>query len=112
MKYMIIFDVIIAVLGIYLVYTALRMNQMQKISTLLVNQDAIAKCRDKKGFIQSVYKKMAGFGAGSIVFGALGCINDTICDFGRAYNIVSVCVYFVAWFLFSREMRKDREKFF
>lgn len=112
MDYIIIFDVIIAFLGVYLLYSALQMKRTQKISTLIVNKDVIARCRDKKSFIESVYRKMALFGIISIVFGICGCIDDMVYSFGRTYDIVSVLLYLVAWFLFSREIRNESGKYF
>ena len=52
MDFMLIFDLVIAGLGLYLIYSSLKMRQTGELSTIVVNQADMARCRDKGGFIE------------------------------------------------------------
>ena len=112
MNYIIIFDVIIAALGLYLIYSAQKMKNTGEICEILLNREETKKCKDKQGFICKIYKKTCLFGTLSVLFGIFGCVNDTLYPFGRLYDIGSVAIYLIAWFWFSRELRSARGDFF
>ncbi len=112
MNYILIFDVIIAALGIYLVFSAWKMKITGEISTLIINSLEISRCKDKESFIASIYSQTIIFGMVSLIFGLLGCINDTVYALGSVFDIGGVVVFIVAWLWFTREVRKKKEQFF
>lgn len=112
MNFILIFDVIIAGLGVYLIYSAWQMKRTGEISTVIINSIEIARCKDRKSFIDSIYNQTVIFGMISLVFGLLGCINDTVYPLGKLFDIGGVVVFIVAWLWFTREVRKKKEKFF
>ena len=112
MNFMVVFDVVIAVLGIYLIYSAIQMKKTGEISNVIVNPEEIAKCKNKRGFIDFIYDKVMLFGVVSLVFGILGGINDGVYSFGKIFTVISVSVFVLAWFWFSNQLRKGRDKFF
>lgn len=57
MNLVLIFDVIIAGLGIYLIYSAFQMKKTGEISNVIINELEVTKCKDRKSFIQSIYNQ-------------------------------------------------------
>lgn len=112
MNFILIFDVIIAGLGVYLIYSAWQMKRTGEISTVIINSIEIARCKDKKSFIDNIYKQTVIFGMISLIFGLLGCINDAVYPLGKIFDIGGVVVFLMSWLLFTREVRKKKEIFF
>ncbi len=112
MDYIVIFDVIIVILGVYLIYAALQMKRTGEISTVIINRMEIGNCRDKRGFIDRIYKQTLIFGGVALAFGILGGVNDMVFSLGRVYDIGSVIVFLIVWFWFTKAIRKGRTEFF
>ncbi len=112
MDYIIIFDVVLVIVGAYLIFSGLQMKKTGKISAFIVNQEEIGRCKDTQGFIAGIYRQTWAFGAALLLFGVFGCINDTVYAFGRFFDLGSVLFFLTAWFWFTRENRKGKEKFF
>ncbi len=58
-----IFYVILAVLGIYLLYAVRKMRKNEEISPLILPEEELAKCRDKKGLIAEISRPVSLLGA-------------------------------------------------
>lgn len=112
MSYIVIFDVIVAVLGIYLIYIALQMKKTGEINTVMASSGEIRRCADKAGFIGRIYKPTLLFGGISLAFGVLACVNDMVFHLGRVFEIGGMLVFLAAWFWFSRELRIRKAEFF
>lgn len=112
MEYMLIFDVVIAGLGAFLIYTAHKMKNTGEISTIVVNREEMPRCKNKKGFIQAIATKTVYFGVVSLSFGILAIVNDLCGLWGRYFNIIGSVVFMAAWFWFSNELRKSKGEFF
>ena len=69
MNLVLIFDVIIAGLGIYLIYSAFQMKKTGEISNVIINELEVTKCKDRKSFIQSIYNQVIILGAIAVIFG-------------------------------------------
>ena len=110
MDVMTIFDVVIAIFGVYMVGAALKMKKTGEISSAVITAEEIAKCRDKKGFIAFIYWKEALFGALIIVVGILGIINDQIVSLG-GFNVIEMLIFLAAFIWFQSQLRKAREHF-
>ena len=112
MEYRVIFDVIIVALGVYLIYAGFQMKRTGEISTVIINRMEIGNCRDKKGFIDKIYKQTLIFGVVALAFGILGGVNDMLYSLGRVYDIGSVLIFLVVWFWFTKAIRNGRKEFF
>lgn len=112
MNYIVIFDLIVAVLGIYLIYSALQMKKTGQINTVMVSSEEIRRCADPAGFIRRIYRPTLLFGGISLAFGILACVNDFIFHLGRAFEVGGMLVFLAAWFWFSRELRMRKAEFF
>ena len=51
MDVMLIFDVVIAIFGVYMIGAALKMKKTGKISSAVITAEEIARCRKTKEFI-------------------------------------------------------------
>ena len=89
MDVMLIFDVVIAIFGVYMIGAALKMKKTGKISSAVITAEEIARCRKTKEFIAFIYWKEAVFGALIIAVGVLGIINDKVVSLG-AFNVVEL----------------------
>ena len=85
MDVMLIFDVVIAIFGVYMIGAALKMKKTGKISS-------------------------AVFGALIIAVGVLGIINDKVVSLG-AFNVVELLIFLAAFLWFQSQLRKAREQF-
>ena len=112
MDFMLIFDVVIAGLGLYLIYASLKMKNTGELNTVVVNREDAARCKDRKGFIEAIAMKAVFFGVVSLLFGILAVINDFYAVLGKYFNAVGAVVFIGSWFWFSGELRKARERFF
>ena len=50
MDVMLIFDVVIAIFGVYMIAAALKMKKTGKISSRVITEDEFARCTKKKKF--------------------------------------------------------------
>ena len=57
MDVMLIFDVVIAIFGVYMIGAALKMKKTGKISSAVITAEEIARCRKTKEFIAFIYWK-------------------------------------------------------
>jgi len=110
MDVMLIFDVVIAIFGVYMIAAALKMKKTGKISSAVITAEEIARCRKTKEFIAFIYWKEAVFGALIIAVGVLGIINDKVVSLG-AFNVVELLIFLVAFLWFQSQLRKAREQF-
>ena len=109
MDVMLIFDVVIAIFGVYMIGAALKMKKTGKISSAVITAE-IARCRKTKEFIAFIYWKEAVFGALIIAVGVLGIINDKVVSLG-AFNVVELLIFLAAFLWFQSQLRKAREQF-
>ena len=109
MDVMLIFDVVIAIFGVYMIGAALKMKKTGKISSAVITEE-IARCRKTKEFIAFIYWKEAVFGALIIAVGVLGIINDKVVSLG-AFNVVELLIFLAAFLWFQSQLRKAREQF-
>ena len=112
MDFMLIFDLIITGLGLYLIYSSLKMKNTGQLSTIVVSQDDMARCKDKQGFIEAIAMKSVGFGVVALIYGILAILNDVYAVFGKYFNMIGAVVFIGTWLWFAGELRTAREKFF
>ncbi len=110
MDVMLLFDIVILIFGVYMVVSALRMKRTGAISQTVITPEEIAKCKDKRGFIEFMYWKEALFGGLITLVGVLGIVNDLVVSLG-AFNIIEMLVFLAAFLWFQNELRRAREKY-
>ena len=109
MDVMLIFDVVIAIFGVYMIGAALKMKKTGKISSAVITAEEIARCRKTKEFITFIYWKEAVFGALIIAVGVLGIINDKVVSLG-AFNVVELLIFLAAFVVLIAARQNDLHK--
>lgn len=111
MDVMLIFDVVIAIFGVYMIGAALKMKKTGKISSAVITAEEIARCRKTKEFIAFIYWKEAVFGALIIAVGVLGIINDKVVSLG-AFNVVELLIFLAAFLCSSPSCARQGNSFY
>ncbi|MBO5302668.1 MAG: hypothetical protein J6A92_01300 [Lachnospiraceae bacterium] len=113
MDYILIFDVIITILGAYVMFSAFQMKRKGEISSFIVNPAEITRCKDKNGFIGHVYSQTLIFGAVCLIYGLLALVNDTgVMFLGKFFNVAGVVVFLGIWIWYNAQVKKGKDKFF
>ncbi len=96
---MLIMDIIIIILGIYLIYIANEMKKTKKINRLVVAEELIRVCKDEAGFADYLSQKMMIFATVLIITGVLMAIHESIFDLGYGfYLIAAIAIGTFLWF--------------
>ena len=55
MDVMLVFNVVVALFGAYMIWSALQMKKSGKINSMVLAQEELKKVKDTKGFIEFLY---------------------------------------------------------
>ena len=75
---MLVFNVVVALFGAYMIWSALQMKKSGKINSMVLAQEELKKVKDTKGFIEFLYWREMLFGALGLIVGVLGVLNETV----------------------------------
>ncbi|MBO5372689.1 MAG: hypothetical protein J6A75_08220 [Lachnospiraceae bacterium] len=113
MDYILIFDIIIAILGAYVMFSAFQMKKKGEISSFIVNPAEITRCKDRVGFIEHIFNKTVVFGVICLLFGILAIINDSgMFSLGQFFNAGGVIIFLGIWVWYNSQIKKGKDKFF
>ena len=105
MDVMLVFNVVVALFGAYMIWSALQMKKSGKINSMVLAQEELKKVKDTKGFIEFLYwREML------LIVGVLGVLNETVMPIGKA-SILEVIIFLAAFIWFQNSLAKAREKF-
>ena len=112
MNFFSIFDVIIGVLGLYLVFTGIKSFKKGTVDPMMITSEELGRCTDIKGLSAYLMPKCAIFGAFCAIFGVQGLLNDAgYVNFPRMVNIGFLIAFVVVWGVFSFCIRKAKKTF-
>ena len=112
MSFMTIFDLIIGVLGIYLVFIGVKSYKKGEVHPMLITTEELTKCHDIPGLSKYLMPKTAIFGAFCIIFGIQGFLNDTgKVSFPKTVNVIFLLAFVTVWVIFSFAIRKSKKLF-
>ncbi len=109
---MVIFDVIITIMGSYIIFSTIKMKKEQMVPNLFVPVEEMSRCKDTSGFIAYLFPRGIIFGLVSVAFGIEGVCNDMFLNLGQIVNVIMIVIFIAAWVWFSMQLRKGKEKFF
>ena len=109
---MLVFDVIISIMGIYIIVSACKMRKQQTVPSLFVAVEEMAHCKDVPGFITFLFPRAVAFGGVALFFGVEEMCNDLIMNLGQIVNIVMIVLFIAAWIWFSMQLRKGKQQYF
>ncbi|SDB04883.1 hypothetical protein SAMN02910298_00070 [Pseudobutyrivibrio sp. YE44] len=112
MNFFSIFDVIIGVLGLYLVYTGIKSYKKGEVDPMMITSEELTRCSDLEGLSKFLMPKCAVFGGFCVLFGAQGLLNDAkVVEFSKSVNIGFLIAFVVVWVIFSYFIRKAKKEF-
>ena len=112
MSFMTIFDVIIGVLGAYLVFVGIKSYKKGEVDPMMITTEELTRCTDVPSLSKYLMPKTAIFGAFCIIFGIQGLLNDTgKVAFPKSVNIAFLIAFVVVWIVFSYFIRKAKKTY-
>lgn len=110
MKVLAIFGAAMLLVGVYMIFAGLSMKRKNEIGTMILAEEEVKKCRDKKGFIAFMYWREMIVGGAIILLGVAEIANDLLENAGIVpYIGVIVGITALLWFFYS--LKKARELF-
>lgn len=110
MNILAVFNVIMAIIGMYVVISAVVMKNKGTVSSIIVPEEVMKECKDKEGFIRFFYPKQLLFGICSILLGTIGAIDGWVISLGY-FKYIEMLI-FLAVFVWLEEMIKKARKMF
>ncbi|HAQ52323.1 MAG TPA: hypothetical protein DCR12_06115 [Lachnospiraceae bacterium] len=107
----IVFDVLILLLGLYLIFNAIKMKKTDEMPSILLTPKELKLCKNPYGFIDYMFPFLLIFGIVATVFGIVSLLGDTVLNFPRIYDGIAVVILLAVWFWFSMMLRKAKQKF-
>lgn len=107
---MMVLDVVIMIIGGYMLTAAVQMKRSGTISPTLLAKEDLGRCTDKKGFIDYMYRKEEIFGIVTLLVGAVELIGELLV-LHRAVKIAAMLVFLGAFLWFQSETKKARAQF-
>ena len=112
MSFMTVFDIIIGILGIYLLFIGIKGFKKNEVNAMLITSDELLKCKDVKALSKELMPKTALFGAFCILFGIQGLLNDTgRIAFPKPVNAAFLIAFVVIYVLFSYSLHSAKKKY-
>lgn len=94
--------------GFYVFVVAAKMKVTGKISTFLMSEEEIRRCKDKAGFLKTITCKMLVFGLLMFGFGLVSIVNEALWK-NWMIKTLAFGVFLLACGLFIICLRKARD---
>ncbi len=112
MNFFTVFDVIIGVLGLYLIFTGIKSSKKGEVDPMMITADELTRCSDISGLSKYLMPKCAIFGAFCVIFGVQGLLNDTnVVAFPKPVNVGFLIAFVIVWGVFSYFIHKAKKQF-
>lgn len=107
-----LFDYLIILSGLYLVYTGINMKQNGEIKTgVIVSKDVdVNRIKDKEGFIKYMYARVLIIGGLAVAVGAVGVLSTWL-NWPGYLSLVATGGYLVVIICFAVASAKARKNF-
>lgn len=113
MKTILLMDIVITFFGVYLGVNAVKMKSSGKISSLVVPEEEIGRCRNVTAYIAEIFPFMIFFAIIATVVGAIGILYDVkIIHPGRLWSFMELGLFLIALAVFVYGMRHTKSKYF
>lgn len=109
-SFMLIFEILVLLLGLLIIYRALRMKKNGVVPSLFVSSFEMKSIVDVAGFIKEIFPNCVVFGIGSVAFGIEGILDEFL-HFGNKVNSITIIVFLLLWIYFSYMLRKAKTDF-
>lgn len=106
----IMFDLLIAAYGVFMLVSANKMKQTGEPSPTFLPRYELDRCIDKRGFISEVYPKILLFASIIFAYGVLEMVNDYILR-NPYVDTVGKVVFIITFVWFVLMLKKLRKKY-
>lgn len=110
MNVMIIIDTVIVILGLYLIYAALQMKKTKKVSSFVIDEQVLKRCKDQSAFAEYLAPRMLFFAVVMTLTGIIRLVHDIIYDIGY-FQYAVAAIAFLAFLLFYKQLTDGKIKF-
>ena len=105
-----LFNIVMVVLGAYLLYATRKMKTSGVIPTLFMAPEELRKLKDKQGFIAMVYRPQMVLAVVFILLGLLDVFFEYVVPFAY-YGYVELVVFLVTFAWYGKAFHDAREKY-
>ena len=107
---MFIIDLIIVILGIYLLFLSVRMKMTKKVDKFILAEEVLQKCKNETEMAEYLSVRQMIFSIILIIGGAVMALNETVIDMGNwIYSVVGIVA--IAFFVFYKQLMDARIKY-
>ena len=106
----IIIELIITIVGLYLLLEAYKMKKHNKVSNFVIPEASLNTCRDMKGLSDFLFPKLLTFGIILTIVGVIRLIDATVYDIGN-WNLIVGLIAIVAFCVFYKQMQDGKTKY-
>ena len=110
MNIYLILDVVILILGLYVVYASFKMKSTGKIAGSFLAEEDQKKVKDQKGYIDYIENKSCAFGVFSVVLAVVSVLSELVLKIPY-WRYIEMVLFVIAIIFFSHVIRNSREKF-
>lgn len=106
---MMVLDVVILGLGIYMACAGVEMHKTGDVGKVLAEED-VARCHDKGGFAEAVYRREVIFGAVAVVVGFVGIVDELV-SLPNLVSIIRMLVFLGTFVWFQMGVNRAKSEF-
>lgn len=112
MNFFSVFDVIIGVLGLYLIFTGIRSYIRGEVDPMMITSEELGRCTNIRAMSKYLMPKVSIFGGFCVLFGVQGLLSDAkIVSFPHYVNVTFLIAFVVVWLGFSFFIHKAKVEF-
>lgn len=105
-----VFDAVILVFGVYLLFSGMKMQKTKEIGNLLLTEEEVKKCEDKDALAGFFYWREEVMGGVFALFGIVRLLDKYVLKIGGILDIFLMIILLLTacWFFYSLRMARTR----
>ena len=107
---MLIIDIIIVILGIYLLFLAIRMKKTKKVEKFVIDEESMRRCKNEAEFAEFLSIRQLIFSIVMIIGGVAAALSESVFNIGK-WEFLLYGVIATAFLLFYKELTDGRVKY-
>ncbi len=108
---MVLFDVLITILGGYIIFCAYKMKKSDDIPPILLTAKEIQICKRPYDFVDYMFPFTMIFGCVCFIFGVFNILADVVLHLPSIATGISVIILIGVWIWFSQMLRNAKRRF-
>lgn len=107
---MLMIDVVIVILGIYLLFLSVRMKKSKKVERFIIPEETLKQCKQEEELAKYLSVRMMAFSIVLSVGGALMVVHETLYNMGYGYYFI-VAIITIAFCIFYKQLADGKAKY-